>query len=107
MLKCGGLRKGYWKTMAIGDRSSVPLKSSSGWTPWTDDEVLQEVHAMREEYAAEHGYYLKRMFEDLKVKEANSQLRRAVRKPFRPASAVPRRQRRSLKAPSCRRPGER
>lgn len=55
MHKSAGLRKGYWKTMPIGDRSSAPLKSSSGWTPWKDDEILQEVYAMRDAYAANSG----------------------------------------------------
>jgi hypothetical protein len=53
-------------------------------------EVLREVYANREAYAAECGYSLDRMFEDLKMKEAASPLRRA-----KIAPATPKRPRKS------------
>ena len=44
--------------------------------PWEDD-VLREVYAVRDAYAAEHGYDLDRIYADLKRREASSQLQRA------------------------------
>ena len=43
--------------------------------PW-EDEVIREVYAGRDAYAAEHGYDLDRIFADLKRREAGSRLTR-------------------------------
>jgi hypothetical protein len=43
--------------MATPKRPSVRRKSLSEQKPW-EDEVLQEVYAVRDSYAAEHGYNL-------------------------------------------------
>ena len=40
------------------------------------NEVLREVYAARDAYAAEHGYDLDRIYADLKQREAKSRLRR-------------------------------
>ena len=63
------------ENMATKRRRSAPQRNSSAWKPWDDDEVLREVYANREAYAAECGYDLDRMFADLKRKEAASPLR--------------------------------
>jgi len=44
--------------------------------PW-EDEVLQEVYAARDAYAAEHDHDLDRIYADLKRRETNSRLRRS------------------------------
>ncbi len=62
--------------MATQKRRSIPRKSLSDQKPW-EDEVLREVFAARDAYAAEHGYDLDRIFADLKHREAKSRLRRA------------------------------
>jgi hypothetical protein len=40
--------------------------------------VLREVYAMRDDYAAEHGYNLDRIYADLKQREADRVLRKVA-----------------------------
>jgi hypothetical protein len=61
--------------MAITKRPSAPLKNSSEQKPW-EDEVLRQLYADRDKYAAELDFDLDRIFADLKRREAKSQLRR-------------------------------
>jgi hypothetical protein len=61
--------------MATRKRPSAPRKNSSNAGPW-EDEVLREVYAVRDAYAAECGYDLKRIYADLKRREASSRLQR-------------------------------
>jgi hypothetical protein len=67
--------------MATQKRPSVLLKRSSDQKPW-EDEVLREVYAVRDAYAAEHGYNLDRIYADLKHREAKSRLRRVNENPL-------------------------
>lgn len=52
-------------------------------TEWKD-EIVEEVRAAREAYAAQFDYDLKRMFEDLKKKEQEHPERLAKIKPVKP-----------------------
>ena len=63
--------------MATRKLPSAPRKSLCEQQPW-EDEVLREVYAARDAYAAEHGYDLDLIYRDLKRREASSQLRRAA-----------------------------
>jgi hypothetical protein len=62
--------------MATPKRPSVRRKK-----PW-EDEVLQAVYAVRDSYAAEHGYNLDRIYADLKRRQASSDLRRSASRPL-------------------------
>ncbi len=60
--------------MAMQEQQSAHPKSSSDYEPW-EDEVLRDVYAIRDDYSAEHGYDLDRIYADLKQQEVNSRLR--------------------------------
>jgi len=62
--------------MATTKRPSALLKKSSERKPW-EDEVLRQLYAERDKYAAELGFDLERIFADLKRREAKSQMRRS------------------------------
>ncbi len=67
--------------MGIPKQPSALPKSCSEQKPW-EDEVLREVYAVRDAYAAEHGYDLDRIYADLKRREANRPLHRAPTEPL-------------------------
>ena len=67
--------------MATPKRPSVRRKNLSEQKPW-EDEVLQEVYAVRDSYAAEHGYNLDQIYADLKRREASSDLRWSDSRPL-------------------------
>jgi hypothetical protein len=62
--------------MATQEQPSAHPKNWFEPETW-DDEVLRDVYAERDAYAAEHGYDLDRIFADLKLREAHSDLRRS------------------------------
>ncbi len=67
--------------MAIEKRKSVHPKNLSDHVCW-EDEVLSQVYAVRDEYAAEHDYDLDKIYEDLKRREAASALIRSIGQPL-------------------------
>jgi hypothetical protein len=76
-----GKWRGFFRTMATPKRPSVRRKSLSEQKPWEDD-VLQEVYAVWDSYAAEHGYNLDQIYADLKRREASSDLRWSDSRPL-------------------------
>jgi hypothetical protein len=67
--------------MATPKRPSVRGKSLSDQKPW-EDEVLQEVYAVRDFCAAEHGYNLDQLYADLKRREVSSYLQWSDSRPL-------------------------
>lgn len=55
------------------EQQSAHPKSSSDYEPWSD-EVPRDVYSTRDNYAAEHGYDLDRIYADLKQHETDSRL---------------------------------
>jgi hypothetical protein len=53
------------------------------------DRIVEEVRAVRETYAAQFDYDLKRIFEDLKKKEAADTAPRADLRPVKPRRPRP------------------
>ena len=59
--------------MAIKRTSALPKSLSEQAKPW-EDEVLRELYAERDAYAAELGFNLEKIYADLKRREAKSRL---------------------------------
>ena len=57
MFVFAGKWRGFFRATAKPKRPAVRRKSLSKQKPWEDD-VLHEVYAVRDSYAAEHGYNL-------------------------------------------------
>jgi hypothetical protein len=49
------------------------------------DEIVEEIHTWREQFAAQFGYDLNRMFEYLQSKEAKNPAPRAALQPLKPS----------------------
>lgn len=62
-------------------RKQPPPKNSPEGRPCREDEILREVHSIRDAYSAELGHDLNRIFADLKRREASSTLRKASTSP--------------------------
>ncbi len=62
---------------------SVLRKNSSSGLTRCEDEVLREVYAVRDAFAAEHKHDLARIYADLKRTEARSSLKRIAESPRR------------------------
>ena len=60
---------------------NVPERVHHDQKPW-EDEVLREMYAARDGYAAKHGYDLGRIYRDLERREATSRLRRVKARPL-------------------------
>lgn len=57
-------------------QSALPKNSPSA-SAASEDEIIREVYATRDAYAAEHDYDLQRIYNDLKRRERTSKLRPA------------------------------
>ena len=77
-------QRGSLKTMATNQQSSAVQTSSWDLTMKPKDDIVDQIHAWREKYAAQFDYDLTRIFEDLKAKEAANPAPRAELKPVRP-----------------------
>ena len=70
--------------MGINQQPSAPPKSSWDLTRKPKDEIVEEIHAWRQSYAAKFDFDLDQMFADLKSKEASNSAPRAQWRPLEP-----------------------
>jgi hypothetical protein len=79
--------------MATNPPSSAPLNSYSyNLETVVSDEILDELYAFREAYAAQFDYDVKKMFADLKAFGVNNPAPRASIQPLEPKPTTPRKE---------------